>query len=272
MPVTKEEMVDYIIEGIPSEALRNQARMHLFSSVQEMMRAFSKVTLKSEQGATSRDTKVGRGAQWKQWREPTEEKSKEAPLKNFKVSSRGAQKCYECNEVGHYANVCPSKKEGSKKPEVGKKTARSCKQVGLVEQKPDDENASTEEDQDEESQSEQEDICFVDLTEEVRDEFQRVAEVKVNGDQQFAGVVRIDTGCPVSLIKNCVVDGESVRRAGREWKRYNGINQSKLRVLGIVEAQVKMEGDSCKVVLGVVPDDTMTVPLLLGRNVLKSLG
>lgn len=33
-----------------------------------------------------------------------------------------------------------------------------------------------------------------------------------------------------------------------------------------------MEGDDCEVTLGVVPDDTMNVPLLLGRNVLKSLG
>lgn len=115
-------------------------------------------------------------------------------------------------------------------------------------------------------------MYFVDLTEEVRDEFQRAAEVDVDGDQQFSGVARIDTGCPVSLIKNGVVDCESVRKAGREWERYSGINQSKLRVLGIVDVKIRMEGDSCKVVLGVVLDDTINVPLLLGRNVLKSLG
>lgn len=146
VPVVKEEMVDYVIEGIPSEALRNQARMHLFSSVQEMMRAFSKVTLKSEKGVTNRDVNEARGAMRKHWRGPAEEKSKEAASKNLKISSRGAQKCYECNEVGHYANVCPSKREGSKKPEARKKTATSREQVGLVEQRQEDENALMEED------------------------------------------------------------------------------------------------------------------------------
>jgi len=45
-PIAKEEMIDYIIDRIPSETLRNQAQMHLFSSVQEIMQAFNKITLK----------------------------------------------------------------------------------------------------------------------------------------------------------------------------------------------------------------------------------
>lgn len=104
VPVAKEEMVDYVIEGIPSEALRNQARMHLFSSVQEMMKAFSKVTLKSEQGATSRDVNAARGATRKQWRGPAEEKSKEVASKNLKINSKEAQKCYEWAITPMYAH------------------------------------------------------------------------------------------------------------------------------------------------------------------------
>lgn len=33
VPVTKSELVDYLIDGIPSESLQNQAKMHSFSSV-----------------------------------------------------------------------------------------------------------------------------------------------------------------------------------------------------------------------------------------------
>jgi len=51
VPIAKEEMIDYIIDGIPSKTLRDQARMHLFSSVQEIMQAYSKITLKQEQQA-----------------------------------------------------------------------------------------------------------------------------------------------------------------------------------------------------------------------------
>lgn len=40
VPIDDEDIVDYIIEGIPSESLQNQAKIQLFSSVQDLLKAF----------------------------------------------------------------------------------------------------------------------------------------------------------------------------------------------------------------------------------------
>ncbi|KYN27565.1 hypothetical protein ALC57_03024 [Trachymyrmex cornetzi] len=41
-------MVDYLIDGIPSEQLKTQAKMHSFSSVEEIIKAFSGIKLKMD--------------------------------------------------------------------------------------------------------------------------------------------------------------------------------------------------------------------------------
>lgn len=133
--------------------------MHMFSSVQEMMRAFSNIKLEAEPG-TRRDVPASRSVSQKPWSGQFAGKNKETASKTFKVNSRGAKKCYECNEVEHYAKECPSK-TGDKKPAKGKKAATNHKQIGLVEKGLECGNSSTEEDHSDESQSEQEDIFFL---------------------------------------------------------------------------------------------------------------
>lgn len=56
VPVTEEEMVDYIIEGIPSKDLRNQAQMHSFKTAQDLIRGFRKVKLKTPDTMVFRHT------------------------------------------------------------------------------------------------------------------------------------------------------------------------------------------------------------------------
>ncbi|KYM95011.1 hypothetical protein ALC62_14354 [Cyphomyrmex costatus] len=271
VPIDKEEMVDYVIEGIPSEVLRNQARMHRFTSVQDVTQAFNKISLKVEPESTLREKHVNKGVTKKQGSGGFSEKKDESTATAPRVSSRGAIKCYECNNMGHYAKDCPSRKLKDRKTTKEKKTEAGSKSVGLLEEERSG-DSSAGEDQSEESHSEQEDICFVDLKEEVRDEFQRTVKLEVEDKQQYEGTARMDTGCPVSLIKNSCVDDGSVKRAGDEWNRYCGINKSRLRVLGVVAANLRIGEDHCKVTVGVVPDETMSTPLLVGRDALKSLG
>lgn len=47
VPIAEEEIVDYVIEGIPSKTLRNQARMQSFSTVQELTKAFQWIVLEA---------------------------------------------------------------------------------------------------------------------------------------------------------------------------------------------------------------------------------
>lgn len=46
VPIDEEEMVDYLIDGIPNDHLQDLARMKEFSTKEEMLRAFEKVSLR----------------------------------------------------------------------------------------------------------------------------------------------------------------------------------------------------------------------------------
>jgi len=107
-------------------------------------------------------------------------------------------------------------------------------------QKQESEEESAEESQSDQNQEEK-DIDFIDINqgiEETRDEFQKAVEVYIDSHRQFSGIARIDTGCPVSLIKACCVDGKFIKKAGGNWSRYHGINRSKLTVLGIINTNL----------------------------------
>src|SRR5436190_4145718 len=90
-------MIDYIIEGIPSEVLRNQARMHSFSFVQDFLKAFRKIKLEVSD-MTSRNEFI-KSNKFTSLKKLTEENKS-------KIITRGVIKCYACNETGHYAKDC----------------------------------------------------------------------------------------------------------------------------------------------------------------------
>jgi len=93
--------------------------------------------------------------------------------------------------------------------------------------------------------------------------------LQVRGRMPLSCMARIDTGCPVTLVQESLISCKEIRVAGQEWNRYRGINNSKLQVRGIVKATITMDGCSKTVTVRVVPDRTMTVPLLIGRNTLR---
>jgi len=215
VPIVKKEMVGYIIDGIQSETLRNLARMHLFPSVQEIMQAFSKITLKQEQQANKEA--VSKYSDRKTWNGRAVQ-NKEMGAQNVKAN-RGTLKCYECNETGHYAKECLSKKKtGDLKSIKGRKKA--AKPIELVEdkqeQESEEESAEESQSQSDKNQSEEEDIDFIDINEETRDKFQKAVEVDIDGHRQFSGIARIDTGCSVSLIKAGYVD--DYQSSSKRWE------------------------------------------------------
>lgn len=87
VPIVKEELIDYLLEGIPDVRLRDQARMQRFESISSLLEAFRNISLKS-------DTKKITNVQAKT------EMSINTSLKPIR--------CYNCNLEGHISSACPN--------------------------------------------------------------------------------------------------------------------------------------------------------------------
>lgn len=52
VPIGTDKIIDYVIDGIPDNVLRDQARLHRFTSIELLLDAFETITLRNR-GATS---------------------------------------------------------------------------------------------------------------------------------------------------------------------------------------------------------------------------
>lgn len=72
-------------------------------------------------------------------------------------------------------------------------------------------------------------IYVVDLRDEFMDEFQKTAAIGIPGKAKSDDIVRIDTGCPISLIRKSLVNHQFLSNPGSKWNKYYGINNSRLQ-------------------------------------------
>lgn len=90
-----------------------------------------------------------------------------------KVSNQGVLRCYECNETGHLAEECLFKMGKNGKIAKSKKSSVK-KQIKLVQDDTESESSLTEDYWEDKCRSEEEEVGFVDVNSEVKDEFQRM--------------------------------------------------------------------------------------------------
>lgn len=200
VPIDEKEMVDYLIDGIPSESLKNQARMHSFSTVQQVIKAFRAISLKSVQGVHRREIVPSREVRGRPGGGRYEIINEETTKRSPKMSTRGVTRCYECNGNGHYARECPSR---TKSVTRAARSAKVKRQIGLVEsEKQESERSSSEDDGEKESREEEENVCVVvDIEQEVKDVYKKVVQISFNNSMPLSCVARIDTGSPISLVQ-----------------------------------------------------------------------
>ncbi|XP_067614353.1 uncharacterized protein [Eurosta solidaginis] len=85
--IEEDELVEYLVEGIPNEALRSQAKMQRFRNKYELLDAFRTIQLPKFP-----------------LRKITPNIQHEQPNSEQQVVT--ANRCYNCNSVGHLANEC----------------------------------------------------------------------------------------------------------------------------------------------------------------------
>lgn len=142
-------------------------------------------------------------------------------------------------------------------------------QVGLVNDHR-KESAEEESEADEESVSDKE-IYLIDLWNKPRDESQRSVDLQMR-DNSISCIAKINTGCSITLIQEGLLKDVAMRAPGAGWSRYRWINNSKLNATGVLKGSIVMKGTSQPITVGVVPNTTMSVPLLIGRDTLRLFG
>ncbi|XP_070529412.1 uncharacterized protein [Cardiocondyla obscurior] len=113
--IENDELLEYIIDGIPDVGLRDQARMQGFSSIDGLLKAFEKIALR-DRGTMGSSREGEKRTTTADDKKKTYTDSKRCfnccgrdhlgvncPTKTLGV------KCFECRERGHIATKCPKK-------------------------------------------------------------------------------------------------------------------------------------------------------------------
>ena len=102
VPIPDEETIDYVVDGIPDFRLRNQARMHNFTSTNDLLKAFEKISLPKKSYENRRSTEE----EAKPIRQKEERKEEETAPDTRKIALR----FYNCSQPGHTATECKKEK------------------------------------------------------------------------------------------------------------------------------------------------------------------
>lgn len=124
VPVNDDETIDFIIDGIPLPALKNQARMHRFTAVHELCEAFRLIKLEDTRSLTRRQEHADtRGMKPRQTITRNTSPKKDGMYKP-RASSSNEVRCYGCDLSGHYLKDCPQKKAINKTSSEQKKITK----------------------------------------------------------------------------------------------------------------------------------------------------
>ncbi|KAK2578393.1 hypothetical protein KPH14_012644 [Odynerus spinipes] len=198
VPVAEEEKIDYIIDGIPDENLRNQARVQNFSSPACLVEVFKKVKLSTGAKGTAEKPLVIKPGY----------KSPQAAASNIiGVWERAVSRCYNCNRMGHVSKDCrmPKRKKGScfncgGMDHAVKDCPKKPKPVNHVEE---------------------------DNLEEEDEYHRNVSYSMTNGENNCKYILYslLDTGSPISFIKQKFVPVAIRQSPNQNSQNYCGINR-----------------------------------------------
>lgn len=249
VPVVEDELLEYIVEGIPNIHLRNQARLQQFESNAELLKAFENISLTDGKNQ-ERDSK-GTGKDHKEARAGKKETAGKEASKEHEATSTKIR-CYNCSKYGHISKDC-------KAPKREKGTCFKCGEKGhsITECK---------------SKTDSDQVNWVNIL-QVENEFQKVATVKIRddcGNYEINIDALIDTGSPISFVKEKFIPNCFVKEQNNQTK-FCGINGSSLNVVGVVVADIKCD----KVIevgtnIYVVANNTMSASLIIGRDILRN--
>ncbi|XP_043655451.1 uncharacterized protein LOC122621599 [Drosophila teissieri] len=104
-----EELLEHLIEGIPSASLRGQARIQRFANPEQMLLAFANVLLPQQAGDYAPKKSMSEAAEVNSLR-CRNCNSKGHFAKDYRKPARAPGSCFACGEMGHFVGECRLRK------------------------------------------------------------------------------------------------------------------------------------------------------------------
>lgn len=249
IPIPEDDIVEYLIDGIPVENLRDQARVGDITTVERLLKVFEKVSMKSKipaSGSGNAERRRQSGGKQQQIDGKTDKKATATNERRAVTSSKAERRCFNCGERDHTAAGCPTKVEGPK--------CFKCSERGHVAAKC------------EKKKSEQS-IVNVDVNMiERRDKI--VKDVIINNCVMSA---LIDTGSDICLMRASAYIRVGSPRLEPKEIRFRGVGASDNSTLGEFNTELTIDGRRYFILLRIVSDTLISHDLIVGVDFLNSV-
>jgi len=233
VPIEEDELIEYVIDGIPERALRDQARISGLKTRASLMASFERVTLwdKKHTGTKS-------GEEKSQFR-PKVDKNSESGK-----SEQKKRNCFNCGLSDHLGKDCPTKENGPK--------CFKCGGRGHIASKCPEKRADVKESN-----------FAVQVTQTKCNK-----EVTVNGRSIVA---LIDTGSDLCLMRADQYSDIGSPPLERKEIRFRGVGLNENVALGEFRAELAVDGHSYFILIRVVAENVMSHKFLLGTDFLNTV-
>ncbi|CAK9796365.1 Retrotransposon-derived protein PEG10 [Anthophora quadrimaculata] len=237
VPTADDEIIDYLIDGISDQRLQNQARMMQFRTTADLLRAFDKISSNPRKNGKKKEAKSSRIDQ------------AERNLAGLPPTRVKPVRCFNCQESGHMAATCPKPKRqqgtcfgcGSALHRWNECTQRARRRSSEAPRQSSGGGAVRGPSATTSTNVLQPVLCapyMVGVKYSVCD--------KHGYNCEYAIRAIVDSGSPISLIKNSFVPLEARLPLENEEPEFCGINGARLEVLGIFYHDVETEGIAIK--------------------------
>lgn len=238
----EDEMLQYVIEGIPDANLRDSARIHGFTTKESLLQAFEAISLrgpettkhggKSEKNSAKRESEVKSGYS-----------NKVSDAKSVEKKERmSVRHCFNCGMSDHINAKCPSKDLGRKCFKCGKHGHISAE---CSEKKSDVKSTNVA------------DVCVTSSKSAKR--------VSVNGHDVD---VIIDTASDISIVRADQYLEFGQPAIVKTEMSFKGVGNVRNRAIGFCDVRLRVDGHEYKIRLYVVANNLLNHKMLIGTDFL----
>ncbi|XP_015189692.1 PREDICTED: uncharacterized protein LOC107073515 [Polistes dominula] len=240
--VSEEELIEYLIDGIPDTTLQNTARIRGFRDRSELFSAFEKIQLPTGPEANRARRRPEEVEGESTWRRPMEMVGQQRPGGQQRIFDS----CHNCGERGHRAAFCPSREKGTR--------CYSCQGFGHISAGCPKRAPS---------------VTMVRVGEDSSADKQYVKKVVTINNAEIPAL--IDTGSQITLIRESAYADIGAPRIINERVSFRGVGSELFKTLGHFTATIEVDGETYDTKIHLVSDSCVRHDLVLGENFLKGV-